>query len=273
MADEVRIIDDVETTFEQVLSDFSAYIKKVASVHARTARSLGLTTEDLEQAGAVGLWEAWRRYDPSLGMVFLPYARKRVRGAMIDLIRSCGHFKRSCVQRRNEYELVHSELWRELGREPTHEEMMAALGVGDAVYASRLESISFSVVSADQGAVGEEGGMSPLLPREQPTPEDIFYEKELVEIVRRALFAVLSARELRLVIMYYYNDMSMSEIASALRLTESRVSQILVSARRKLLRYLSRHLSADDLGFVSPLMSEMLHGGLTIGARRTLVSF
>ena len=114
------------------VSDEAALLEKYQSLVDRTARRLVWRTgmqsayDDFWSAGALALLEASRRYDPAKGASFVTFAEHRVRGAMIDELRSMDHLPRRLRNRTDDMAKAKHKLEEVLGREPTVDEIAAA---------------------------------------------------------------------------------------------------------------------------------------------------
>ncbi len=188
--------------------------------------------DDLMSAGLLALAQAARSFDPARGVRFASYAGTRVRGALLDELRSLDWASRSVRRRAREVDEARGSLAVTLGRPATDAEVAAALGMGTAELAAHREDVARACVgSLDSldGATVEE-----ILPSTGPTPLDTLVDRERVAYLRDAIDEL--PERLRAVVRdYYFAERPMAEIAAELGVTESRVSQLRAEAV-KLLR-------------------------------------
>ncbi len=210
----------------------------------RTPASVEL--EDLVQAGVVGLLDAASRYDPEKGVPFGAFASFRVRGAMTDFLRSMDWMPRALRDAAKDVQEAMRALEQKLGRPASEEEIAAYLGVSIEEYRERLTSVrAMSVVSFDDLPVrNEEGDLLDVLetiagdPHDEPERQIAL--AEFTEALARAIEA-LPARERVLLTLYYFEELSMKEVALILGVTESRVSQL----HAQMVLRLRAHLGLD----------------------------
>lgn len=195
--------------------------------------------EDIVGYGVFGLLDAIDKYDPDKGVQFNTYAVNRIRGAIYDELRSIDWVPRSIRQKTRQVEETISDLEAKLGRSATNEEIAKSMGMTVADYDDLLLKISnSSIVSLtstryqsdtnDTTAVGDT-----LEAPNAYNPDVIVEQEEIKKIVIKAINE-LPEREKNVLIMYYYEDMTLKEIGKVLNVTESRVSQIHTSANIKL---------------------------------------
>jgi RNA polymerase sigma factor for flagellar operon FliA len=225
------------------------YTPLVKYVMGRMAISLpvAMDWDDVLAAGTVGLLQAIDRYDPGQGVRFETYALQRIRGAIIDSIRSLSPLPRTASARVRRLDETTAALAHRLGRTPTSRELASELGVNQAQLARTLFESAHAIVSLDRGpsAGGDDGeiiSFCELLHDSEATTEESVDEIELLERLADAVNA-LPPRD-RLVLNLYYSDLlTLKEIARIIDVSESRVSQVHASAIRKLRR---------DLGVQQP---------------------
>jgi RNA polymerase sigma factor FliA len=182
---------------------------------------------DLTSAGLAALVQAARSYDAERGVSFSRYASTRVRGAILDELRSIDWASRAVRRRAREVDEVRNKLAAQLGRMPTSAEVAAALGVGVADIAANEEDVSRAVVMSLQGF-----GQTPiedLMASHVPGPEDVIEHRERLAYLKDAV-AELPERLRAVVEGYFFAERPMAEIAAELGVTESRVSQMRAEA-------------------------------------------
>src|SRR3954465_9214373 len=135
------------------------YAPLVKYVVGRMAVSMPgvLSSEDIISYGTIGLIQAVDRYDPSVGVKFETYAIRRIKGSILDAIRSLQSLSRDASRRARDLDHAYEELTQQLGRMPSNREVAAHLGLGPEEFAQALMDASMSVVSLDTplGDVGD----------------------------------------------------------------------------------------------------------------------
>jgi RNA polymerase sigma factor for flagellar operon FliA len=214
-----------------------AYFPLVRYIAERLASTLPASVEvdDLVSMGTFGLIEAIDRFDIGRGFQFKTYCTSRIRGAILDSLRTNDWVPRLVRLRANLVEKTMRRLHADLGREPTAVEMADALGLTiDAFRALREEASPVSMLSlTDETSDDGEGGsrMIDLVRDEKGAdPRREQHRRDVQDL----LFRYLSEKERLILEMYYYEGLSMREIASMLRLTESRICQIHAKVIRRL---------------------------------------
>jgi len=205
-----------------VLEEYGVLVERLARrIIARTgARS---AYDDLWSAGAIGLIEANRRFDPTRGASFATFAEHRVRGAMLDELRRLDHLPRRLRNRTDDLVRTRKKLAGSLGREATVEELANELGV-DVEEASDMAALLEPPLPLDS--------ILPTLASSEATDSALLR----AEAVRRLTAAVEQLPErLRLVLsLHYIEDLTYREIAGMLDVSEPRVCQLHSEALAKL---------------------------------------
>jgi RNA polymerase primary sigma factor len=221
---------------------------------AKTYRNRSIPLEDLIQEGAIGLMQAAERFDPDKGFRFSTYATHWIRqaiGRAIDnkskAIRLPAHVSQSL----RKVEKERQRLMREMGQEPTTEQLAAAMGVSAKKLLTLLQS-SQDLLSLDM-TVGDSGGMTLgglIKDNSNADPEEMVLTQELVEELHRILLE-LNEREQRVMLRRFRFDGSdtplQEDIAKELKLSRERVRQIEVQAIKKLRALAQRRRLRDML--------------------------
>lgn len=186
--------------------------------------------EELARAGALGLVEAARRYDGARGVPFQRFAAQRIRGAILDAVRSADWAPRSLRSLARTLEETHHQLASVLGRPPTVAEVADALDTTPTEVARLQDRIQRSVVLALDHHLGDGGGDEPQTLADTVTdpelePSEALERRELHAYVRDAV-RLLPERHGLVVIGYFLEGRSSGELARFLGVTESRVSQL-----------------------------------------------
>ena len=217
------------------------YAPLVKYVIGRMAISLpaAMDSDDVLSAGTVGLLHAIDRFDPDQGVRFETYALQRIRGAIIDTIRSLSPLSRGAGRRARLLDETTALLAQRLGRAPTQEELAAELGVDQAELGRMLLESAHVIISLDGANSGsdEEGEIQSLRdllhdPDEAGTDE-VVEENELVERLSSAIES-LPPRDRLVLNLYYHEELTLKEISRVIEVSESRVSQIHTAAVMKL---------------------------------------
>ena len=190
-----------------------------------------LTRDDLYQFGVVGLLDALARFDPENGNKFKTFAYRRIHGEIIDAVRREGVLTRDQMQKINIINKAKTTLIKTLNREPTFLEIQEKTGLNSNELSNVLSAAHLnSTVSLDKPVFGDENeNMSyyeVLVNEEDKSPDDELDEKGLREELK-ILIQGLPIRDRLILSLYYYEELTLSDIGTVLGLSEGRVSQIL----------------------------------------------
>jgi RNA polymerase sigma factor for flagellar operon FliA len=233
---------------EKLVLNYSPLVKWVAG---RVAATLPPHVEegDLISYGLIGLTTAVDRFDIDREVRFETYAVTRIRGAIIDELRSQDWVPRSVRQRAREIERTHARLEHKLHRAPTDEEMAQALDISVREFQDALVQVSQSTIHAldEMWSVGDQTGdqvsLLDTIEDEQATdPAAALAEQDLRDQMGEAIER-LPEREKVVIALYYYENLTLREIGEVLGVTESRASQLHTKA---VLRLRSR-LTPEDV--------------------------
>jgi RNA polymerase sigma factor for flagellar operon FliA len=222
------------------------YAPLVKFVAGRLGASLPshVDEQDLVSYGLLGLIGAIERYDPDREIKFETYAIMRIKGAIIDELRSLDWVPRSVRSRARQIERTIGELEAKLGRAPTDEEIAGKLGVSQEELDDNLYQISRTSIAAldELWTVSAGGDQVSLIDTIEdvsgPSPTTALDETELREAMADAI-AGLPEREKIVITLYYYEELTLREIGEVLGVTESRVSQLHTKAVLRLKARLS----------------------------------
>ena len=228
-----------------------AYAPLVKYVAGRMSSGLPSHVEesDLISYGLLGLISAIERFEPEREIKFETFAITRIKGSIIDELRSLDWVPRSVRTKAREIERMNAKLEHELHRAPTDQEMAKGLDVTVDEFQESLVRISnSSVVALDElWTVSDSSGdqVSLLDTIQDPQAADPAAEMDTTEMKDRLADAIarLPEREKLVVALYYYENLTLREIGEVLGVTESRVSQLHTKA---VLRLKSR-LQGDSL--------------------------
>ena len=239
---------DYRRTHDQALRDrlILTYAPLVKFVAGRLGATLPahVDEQDLASYGLLGLIGAIERFDPDREIKFETYAISRIKGAIIDELRSLDWVPRSVRSRARQIERSIAELEAKLGRAPTDEEIAGKLGVSPEELDDDLFQISrTSIAALDElwtvSAAGDQVSLIDTIEDTSgPSPTAALDETELREAMADAI-AGLPEREKIVITLYYYEELTLREIGEVLGVTESRVSQLHTKAVLRLKARLS----------------------------------
>ncbi len=226
---------------EQMVLQYAPLIKYIA---ARLALRLPshISLEDLVSSGIIGLIDAVQKFDSSKNINFKTYAEFRIKGAMLDELRSLDWIPRSVRKKSHLIENAYVQLQRSLGRPAEAEEVAELLGLELGEFYQLLdETKTVSLVALEEGRKALGGQVSYLEYELLETIKDdkardsmlAIHFSELQKIMVRAIEA-LPDKEKLLISLYYYEELTMKEIGQIMGYTESRISQLHTQAMYRL---------------------------------------
>ncbi|MEV8503781.1 sigma-70 family RNA polymerase sigma factor [Actinoplanes sp. NPDC051475] len=201
--------------------------------------------DDLASAGYAALVTAAQAFDASRGIPFGRFAAVRVRGALLDELRSMDWASRSVRARARRADVARQELTGQLGRTPTPSELAELLGVGVTELASVDDDVQRAAVLSLQGFAS--GAAEDLVTEAALNPEEMLLHRERIGYLHDAV-AVLPERLRFVVEASFLQERPLSEVAAELGVTESRVSQLRTEALALLRDGLTTHLEQQDNG-------------------------
>ncbi len=220
---------------EQLILHYAPLVSIVAS---RIAMRLPATVEhaDLVSYGMFGLIDAIEKFDPTREIKFETYASSRVHGAIIDELRAFDWVPRSVRTKARAVDRARSELEAELSRAPNETELSTRLAMPVAELRSLFTQVSTSnmvaldeLVSVGSDRVDQVSILDTLQVGRSEDPASSFETKETRFLLSRALVQ-LKDREKIVVVLYYFERMTLSEIGDVLGVSESRISQMHTAA-------------------------------------------
>jgi RNA polymerase sigma factor for flagellar operon FliA len=228
---EVRTHDDPdlgEAARERVIEEFTPVIKMMA--HRLAFRlPAHLDAEDLMSAGVIGLMDAMAKYDPLREAKFKTYAGFRIRGAMLDEIRSMNWIPRSVQERIRLLQKTHADLLARLGRPPTDREVAAALNMSvselDEFVLRSRGAVMLSLHDLENQDTEGRGYLRMVADTQYPDPLSTVVTSNVREMIGHAI-EQLPEKERLVLTLYYIDELTMKEIGQVLHVTESRVCQI-----------------------------------------------
>ena len=194
-----------------------------------------LDQDDLVSYGVIGLINAIDRFDPSRGIRFETFAVARIRGAVIDQLRTLNWLPRSAVTRVRQVEGALAALEQRLGRPAKVEEVAAELHISTDRCLQTLQEASTMLLSLDApvGSLSQEESVTSLADLLEdvgtPGPAEQVEQQEQIAFLGHVLDA-LPPRERLLLSLYYQEELTMKEISEIMRVSESRVCQLHMQA-------------------------------------------
>ena len=197
-----------------------------------------LDTEDLVGYGMMGLINAIDRFDEVRGVKFETYAVTRVRGYIIDQLRSLDWVPRSTRQRARQIRRASEEMEHTLGRTPTANEVATQLGLDRDKYDYAVQSGSSVTLSLDalvhpDAEEGQSALLQTVADESSPDPSASLEARDLTQAITSALHT-LSEREQQLLRLYYFEGHTLRDISRVLSVSESRACQIHARALKRL---------------------------------------
>jgi RNA polymerase sigma factor for flagellar operon FliA len=235
----------VNTNRDKLIVEYAGLIKFIASkIAARLPSNIEL--DDLISSGVIGLMDAIDKYDSSRDNKFKTYAEFRIRGAILDELRSQDWVPRSVREKAKVLERAYAKIEQEKGRQANDDEVCIELGMTTEQYHEMLNEVrSVSLLSYDDlgnlsnadkrslHGAGEAGS-------KVPTPFSEVSVAHLKKLVSEAI-SDLPEKQRLVLSLYYYEDLNLKEIGRVLEVTESRVSQLHSQAIFKLKARLKNH--------------------------------
>lgn len=200
-----------------------------------------LDLDDLVHSGVIGLMDAFDRYDPSINARFKTYAEFRIRGAMLDEIRTLDWIPRSVHDKSKKLKKVSDAIINKKGRPPTEEELIEALGMDQESFDTFLfKARGVTLLSLDDLGIKDGVEWKLIESMADPNSEDPLLsllsqrdKEHLIEAIEK-----LTKKEQLVVSLYYDEELTMKEIGLILKVSESRVCQLHTRAVLKLKGFL-----------------------------------
>ena len=221
---------------EKIILEYAPLVKVVAG---RLSMYLGYNVEyeDLVSYGIFGLIDAIDKFDCLKDVKFETYASLRIRGAILDQIRKMDWIPRTIRQKQKRIDSAIKEIEAKHGRSATDEEIAEILGITDEEYLEWQSQMKITnVVSLNEFL--EQGSEVPNEASNTrssafDSPEEILERDELKKMLAQAL-ELLTEKERKVIVLYYYEDLTLKEISNILEVSESRISQLHTRALQKM---------------------------------------
>jgi RNA polymerase sigma factor for flagellar operon FliA len=216
---------------EQIVLEHTPLIRYIVNrIAVRLPSHIDL--DDLHNTGVIGLMDAIEKYDPDKNCKFKTYAEFRIKGAILDQLRSLDWVPRSVRQKSRKLERAYGEVEQRLGRMASEEEVADSLGLQIEKFHELLNQVrGISMVNLEEvrgtNSDGDRSGTFADIV-EDVNSENPFATLKLTEMktVVADTIASLPEKERLVISLYYYEDLNMKEIGGILGITESRVCQI-----------------------------------------------
>lgn len=240
-------------------SHFAAVAGNTESVSALTDQHIGLVhhvarqlsrrlhdkveLDELVSAGAIGLMQAAASYQPSRGLTFSTYAVPRIRGSMLDELRRQDHISRGARRKTRLIASAREALVHRVGREPNARELAAELSVSVEtlrqweVDVEGCVEVSLDVAPRCLRDGADVTTASAIADERAPSADDRVTQEQRVALLAVAI-RTLKAQERHVLALYFYEELTLQEIAQVLGLSASRISQIRAEALAKLRQHL-----------------------------------
>ncbi|GKX28958.1 RNA polymerase sigma factor WhiG [Vallitalea longa] len=219
---------------EKLILEYAQLVKVVAG---RLNMYLGnnVEYEDLVGYGVFGLIDAIDKFDFHKGVKFETYASLRIRGAILDNIRRMDWIPRSLRKKQKLIDNANSKLENTYGRLATDEEMAEELSITLKEYEKWINQTKLLTLTSLEEYIdqGSELRIEPMNKSRYTQPERVVEKNELKEILAEVIENLLD-NEKKVIILYYFEELTLKEISHILEVSESRVSQIHTKALKKL---------------------------------------
>ena len=218
------------------------YLTRYVVGRVKVALPPTFSYEDISSYGVEGLIDAVEKYTPKMGARFETYALVRIRGNIIDKVRSQDFLPRSVRRKIRDVKEAQDELKKQFGRAATNTEIANYLGI-EKEKVEQLLADDTTITSIYDKKGASDGDIEiidtiedshNLAPHEQLEEKDV--KKELEEALKR-----LPERERTIMVLYYHENMTLKEIGDTINISESRVSQLHAQAIMKLKNLLSEN--------------------------------
>ena len=221
---------------EKIILEYAPLVKVVAG---RLSMYLGYNVEyeDLVSYGIFGLIDAIDKFDFLKDVKFETYASLRIRGAILDQIRKMDWIPRTIRQKQKKIDAVIRDIEARYGRSATDEEVSSGLGITEEEYLDWQSQMKITnVVSLNEFL--EQGSEVPNEASQSrssqfDSPEEVLERDELKKMLTESL-ELLTEKERKVIVFYYYEDLTLKEISNILGVAESRISQLHTRALQKM---------------------------------------
>ncbi|MDE6914216.1 MAG: FliA/WhiG family RNA polymerase sigma factor [Lachnospiraceae bacterium] len=231
---------------EKLILEYAPLVKVVAG---RLSMYLGYNVEyeDLVSYGIFGLIDAIDKFDTGKEVKFETYASLRIRGAILDQIRKMDWIPRTIRQRQKQIDTAIKELEQKNGKPATDAELAAYIGISEDEFLDWQNQVKAdNMISLNEyleqgNDIASDKGMSSGF----DTPEGVIERSELKNMLEQAL-ELLTEKEKKVILLYYYEELTLKEISRVLEVSESRVSQLHTKALQKMKTKMGNYIGILD---------------------------
>jgi RNA polymerase sigma factor FliA len=259
--------DILSSPSEEFVNTYTFLVRQIAEgIHRHLPRH-AIDLPSLMQSGFVGLLEARQRYEPTRGVAFADYARLRIRGEIIEYLRTLDIASRSVRKMGRDLNATRAYLEQKLQRKVSSEEMAAELGMTIKSYLAAKSGADVHTVTFTNAGYFEDNNGAVNLDDIEYIPSAFFtdpatiFEKE--DLAGKLALAIEKLPEIlqQIVMLYHFEEMTLYEIGEVIGVTEARVSHQLTLAR-KFLRLILSETSDKDLSQTKPSLSEHIEDNI-----------
>ncbi len=231
---------------EKLILEYAPLVKVVAG---RLSMYLGYNVEyeDLVSYGVFGLIDAIDKFDMGKEVKFETYASLRIRGAILDQIRKMDWIPRTIRQRQKQIDTAMKDLEQKNGKPATDAELAAYIGITEDEFLDWQNQVKAdNMISLNEyleqgNDISSDKGMSSGF----DTPEGVIERSELKNMLEEAL-ELLTEKEKKVILLYYYEELTLKEISRVLEVSESRVSQLHTKALQKMKTKMGNYIGILD---------------------------
>ncbi|MBI5682717.1 MAG: FliA/WhiG family RNA polymerase sigma factor [Deltaproteobacteria bacterium] len=228
-----------------------AHLVKIIAYRLAVRLPSHIDINDLINAGIIGLIDSIDAFDPARGVKMETYLSFRIKGSMLDELRSMDWLPRSVREKSKQLERGYAELESKLGRTPTDEEMAESFGMDEDNFQELLRKVSCAgVINLEDMGLNKNGDDVNIMEcLADPRCEDPVKSLHMEDVRSRLAKAVdeLPEKERLAVSLYYYEELNLKEIGHVMSLTESRVCQLHTQAIHRLKGKLKKLVNMGDL--------------------------
>lgn len=243
-----ELLEEYKRTNSQMIKQELAYryvyVVRSIAIQMRDVYIGFSQLEDIIQEGVIIVMNAIDKFEIEKNVKFETYISKRIRGMIIDLARKQDWIPRTVRKNVKDLEQANAELFVELGRTPTTQEIVEYMGITEEKYQKILAKTNlFHMLSLDM--VIEEHSENPKtlqLPSvgEEEQPEQNYLKQEFRSVLEQSIIK-LKENEQKVIALYYVEELNMKEIAKVMQVSEPRISQIHSQALKKLKEYIEQY--------------------------------
>ena len=219
---------------EKLILEYAPLVKVVAG---RLSMYLGYNVEyeDLVSYGVFGLIDAIDKFDMGKEVKFETYASLRIRGAILDQIRKMDWIPRTIRQRQKQIDTAMKELEQRNGKPPTDAEIAKYMGISEDEFTDWQNQVKAdNIISLNEYVEqGNDISSEKSVSSGFDTPEGVIEKNELKKVLEESL-EVLTDKEKKVILLYYYEELTLKEISRVLEVSESRISQLHTKALQKM---------------------------------------